>query len=100
MSLHLRIQLAEAEGALMRLVGLVERRGFRIVTLEKSRASGTDAMILMEVDARDPARRLDILVRQIARLFEVSAVFTPEIAAAATPAHAAQRWREACPRRH
>ena len=32
------IELAEAEGALMRLIGLVERRGYMIGTLDKSEA--------------------------------------------------------------
>lgn len=91
----LRIELDEREGALMRLIGLVERRGFTIDMLEKSEPRDGQSSISMTLAARDGARRMDVLVRQIARLFDVRAVFTPEIAI--QTAHAGHRWRQACP---
>ena len=91
------VELAETEGALMRLIGLVERRGFTIATFEKSEARDGFATISMRLGARDGARNLDILSRQIGRLIDVRAVFTPEIAAAAQAAHAPHQWSPACP---
>ncbi|WP_300543607.1 ACT domain-containing protein [Maricaulis sp.] len=95
----LRIELSDSEGALMRLVGLVERRGFTIATLEKADAADGQSTVIMRLSARDGARSLDVLTRQIGRLFDVRAVFTPELAAAEA-AHASYRWRQACPPRN
>lgn len=79
MSNTLRIEMADREGALMRLVGLIERRGFAIARLDKSPAADGQARITMSVAAREGARRIDVLVRQISRLFEVESVFAPEM---------------------
>ena len=79
MSNTLRIELADREGALMRLIGLIERRGFAIARMDKSPAESGQAMITMSVAAREGARRIDVLVRQISRLFEVESVFAPEM---------------------
>lgn len=93
------IELAEAEGALMRLIGLVERRGYTIGTLDKSEAREGQSTITLQVTPRDAARQLDVLIRQIGRLMDVRTVFTPEIAAAEA-AHASYHWRQACPPRN
>ncbi|OLF81130.1 hypothetical protein AWH62_00190 [Maricaulis sp. W15] len=106
MRTSLRIELADAEGALMRLIGLVERRGFTIATLDKDAASNGQSTVTMTLDARDGARNMDVLARQVARLLDVRGVFTrdnhpqiaPEIAAQA--AGGPDRWRQACPPRH
>lgn len=95
----LNVELAESEGALMRLIGLVERRGYTIATLEKGEARDGQATITMQVKPRDAARQLDVLIRQIGRLFDVRAVFTPEIAAAKA-GHTPHPWRQACPPRN
>ncbi len=62
-----------AEGAVLRMLGLVERRGFRLrgvaMTEEDSAAS-----ITIDVEARDPARRLDVVARQLGRLVDVHSV--------------------------
>lgn len=95
----LSIEIAEAEGALMRLIGLVERRGYTIATLDKSEAQGGQSTVTLKVKPRDAARQLDVLIRQIGRLMDVRAVFTPEIAAMKA-AHTSHAWRQACPPRN
>ncbi|WP_323761973.1 ACT domain-containing protein [Maricaulis sp.] len=106
MRTSLRIELADSEGALMRLIGLVERRGFTIAAMDKSETSGSQSTVTLSLDARDEARNMDVLARQVARLLDVRSVFTrdpgdriaPEIAARAAPS--TDRWRQACPPRH
>ena len=106
MRTSLRIELADAEGALMRLIGLVERRGFTIATLDKDAASHGQSTVTMTLDARDGARNMDVLARQVARLLDVRGVFTSDTPARIAPEIAAQaaagpdRWRHACPPRH
>jgi len=96
------IELADAEGALMRLIGTVERRGFTIATLEKSQPADGRSAITLGLTPRDGVRSMDVLIRQIGRLVDVHAVFTPQIAAAAgaAAAHAPHRWSPACPPRN
>ncbi len=106
MRTSLRIDIADAEGALMRLIGLVERRGFTIATLDKALSSNGQSTVTMSLNARDEARDLDVLARQIARLLDVRGVFTPDTRHPIAPEIAAQatgtshRWRQACPPRH
>lgn len=95
---NLKIELSETEGALMRLIGLIERRGFAIETMDKSEARDGHATVAMEVAAREGARRIDVLTRQIARLFDVRAVFAPGLTA--VPATAMPPGSRACPQRH
>ncbi|BDX00904.1 ACT domain-containing protein [Maricaulis maris] len=114
MRTSLRIELADAEGALMRLIGLVERRGFTIATLDKGEMSEGRSTVTMTLDARDGARNMDVLARQVARLFDVRGVFTRDAESPISPAMAPgivsgiaaqaaagpDRWRQACPPRH
>lgn len=106
MRTSLRIDIADAEGALMRLIGLIERRGFTIATLDKAASSNGQSTVTMSLDARDDARNMDVLARQVARLLDVRGVFTPDPQPHIAPEIAAQatgtphRWRQACPPRH
>lgn len=97
MSTILRIELTETEGALTRLVGLVERRGFTISTLSKDAPADGGASITLEVAAREGVRQIDVLMRQIARLFDVRDVFAPEMQP--VPAQTQSRGRPPCPPR-
>jgi acetolactate synthase regulatory subunit len=74
----LSVSLAENEGALTRLIGLVERRGFSINALDKSAPAGGESRITMEVCAREDARRIDVLARQVSRLLDVNTIFAPQ----------------------
>jgi acetolactate synthase II small subunit len=70
---HVEISFVPGEGAVLRMLGLVERRGFAVrrIAMSEDNTSGT---LAMDVEARDPLRRLDVLSRQLERLIEVRSV--------------------------
>ena len=73
MSGRIEISFTPGEGAVLRMLGLVERRGFAVRAI----AMGQDASaasLAMDVEARDPLRRLDVLARQLERLIDVRSV--------------------------
>ena len=71
MSHSMEVLLDQAEGALLRLLGTVERRGFALSGLS---ADQTDAGALAVRLQLDGARDLQVLCRQIERLIDVRAV--------------------------
>jgi acetolactate synthase-1/3 small subunit len=74
----LMIRIDRADGSLQRLIGLVERRGFHIDGLTL-RDEGAGRRVEMAVRGRDGHRSVDVLGRQIDRLFGMSRVaFQPE----------------------
>ena len=86
MSARLRIDYDAGEGALARLLGLVERRGFTIDALEMR--GGAPASLRLDVRARDGTRQLATLDLQLRRLHGVHAVThfpTPVSIASITP---------------
>ena len=64
----LRIQLSGAEGAIIRALGLIERRGFRIIKCAVHEAD--DDGQAMEVNVKS-SRPGDLLKRQLERLHDV-----------------------------
>lgn len=64
------IQIDHSEGALQRLIGLVERRGFDIERLNVA-SSGEHRDVRMTVRGRDATRCTVVLGRQIDRLIGV-----------------------------
>ena len=70
MSGRVVIDFAAAEGAVVRMIGLVERRGFRVrgiaMAEEEERASLT-----LDLQPLDAKRCLDVLALQLQRLHEV-----------------------------
>ena len=79
---QISIRFAPGEGAIGRIVGLVERRGFecRALTMVENvgaeESSATAAMTL-DLVPRDASRRLDVLDLQLKRLIGVTAVTLP-----------------------
>lgn len=66
--LELTLTLAPAEGALVRLLGLIERRGFPLGAIQtRTVAAGLDVRLTLPQDGR-PA---DVLLRQVQRLYDV-----------------------------
>ncbi len=65
------LQIDRAEGSLQRLIGLIERRGFHIDRMSVADA-GQQREVRLTVRARDEARCVDVLGRQIDRLVGVS----------------------------
>ena len=67
----LHFQLDRAEGSLQRLIGLIERRGFEIDHMTMGGHDGSTRNIALGVRARDAGRCVDVLGRQIDRLYGV-----------------------------
>ena len=75
MSARIEIGFAPAEGAVLRMLGLVERRGFALRAVAMSEAEGA---LRIDVEPRDAGRRLDVIAAQLRRLVEVRTVTTHE----------------------
>ncbi len=72
---RLTIDLDMAEGALLRVLGVVERRGFMIKSVAMNEhADGALASMIVEVVPRGAERRLDVLVPFVQRLHEVRSI--------------------------
>jgi acetolactate synthase II small subunit len=72
---RLVVEYLAGEGALVRILGLVERRGFvlrRSVMAELP--CGRRATLALTVEPRDPGRSIEILARQLARLHGVGRI--------------------------
>ena len=71
---RLEIGFAMNEGAVMRLLGVVERRGFEVRGISMAEAKDGEGAIALEVRARDASRSLDIVAGQLQRLHDVRKV--------------------------
>ncbi len=74
MSHSIRIEIDRLEGTLLRILGLVERRGFHIDEMELSDLGEDTRGLSLTVRPRDPNRSLDMLGLQIDRLYGVKRV--------------------------
>ncbi len=74
---EMRIELSTAEGAMLRTVGLVERRGFAVRSCTLHDAS--DDRRLLEI-AVESTRPVEVLKRQLERLHDVQSVELPAAA--------------------
>ncbi len=74
MSHLIHIELDRLEGSLLRVLGLVERRGFHIDGAELYDLGPDRRGLSLTVRPRDPARSTDILGLQIDRLYGVERV--------------------------
>jgi acetolactate synthase II small subunit len=72
MNSTLHFQLDRAEGSLQRLIGLIERRGFEIDHMTVGEHDSATRTLAVGVRARDAGRCVDILGRQIDRLYGVT----------------------------
>ena len=89
--LEFTLLLSQAEGALLRVLGTIERRGFRVGPMStRPTPHGTQLRIALSSDGR----AADVLLRQIRRLHDVleasfdtaRPVFTLPLSAIAPPA--------------
>lgn len=71
MSVHFQIRLRHNEGALLRTLGLIQRRGFNVGDLAL-RHEKCGQLLSLSLDGQ--GRCPDVLVRQIARLHDVDRV--------------------------
>jgi acetolactate synthase regulatory subunit len=70
----LKIEFEADEGALVRLLGLIQRRGFVVESIAMPESTGTLKAAHLTVRPLLAAYRIDVLQRQITRLYEVRAV--------------------------
>ena len=64
----LRIQLSSVEGAVVRALGLAERRGFSLIKCSVSESDGTGRTMEVSVSSTRPG---DLLKRQLERLHDI-----------------------------
>jgi acetolactate synthase-1/3 small subunit/acetolactate synthase II small subunit len=77
MNRTIEVNLTRAEGAIVRTLGLIERRGFVVHGVETASDPHGGALVLrVEVGSR--GRPFEVLVRQILRLFDVRHAFLVE----------------------
>lgn len=69
MTERIRIAFRNDEGSLIRILGTIERRGYRLLAVDAQ-----DGQLGLELAARDPGRRLDVLAAQLRRLHDVTDV--------------------------
>lgn len=70
----LKIEFEADEGALVRLLGLIQRRGFVVQSIAMPESEGSRKVMHLTVSPLQVAYRIDVLQRQITRLYEVRAV--------------------------
>jgi acetolactate synthase-1/3 small subunit/acetolactate synthase II small subunit len=70
---RLTIDFTPAEGAVVRMIGLVERRGYVVRGLAMNEQAES-ASLTMDVEPRDPSRRVQVVAQQLGRLVDVNQV--------------------------
>ena len=70
MNRTIEVGLTHAEGAIVRTLGLIERRGFVVHGVE-THADPSGGALVLRVDVGSRGRPFEVLVRQILRLFDV-----------------------------
>ena len=75
MNARLIIEYYVAEGAVVRMLGLVERRGFRVTRIAMAeQPCGRRGTLMLELLANDAARTADVLALQLGRLHGVTRI--------------------------
>ena len=72
MTERLTIDFTPAEGAVVRMIGLVERRGYFVRGLAMNEQAS--ASLTMDVEPRDASRRVQVVAAQLGRLVDVKQV--------------------------
>jgi acetolactate synthase-1/3 small subunit len=70
MSKIIHLELDRAEGSLQRIIGLIERRGFHIDGMTMG-GEGAHRSLAVHVRPTDTSRQIDVLSRQIDKLYGV-----------------------------
>ena len=69
---HVRIEFRCAEGALRRILGVIEARGFAV----RSMQMGSDeerSIMMLALTPQDESRRVDTMLKQVQRLHDTEA---------------------------
>lgn len=77
MNRTIEVRLARAEGAIVRTLGLIERRGFAVTAIA-TRGEANSETVVLRLEISSPGRPFDVLIRQILRLFDVHAALLIE----------------------
>jgi acetolactate synthase regulatory subunit len=77
MNRTIEVSLARAEGAIVRTLGLIERRGFTVTAIA-TRGDANSETLVLRLEVASPGRPFDVLMRQILRLFDVRAALLLE----------------------
>jgi acetolactate synthase regulatory subunit len=76
MIFSLRLRLRRDEGALLRLIGVVRRRGYEVLDLEAHTTQGGASMeVLLTLESE---RSAEVLERHVAKLVEVEVVVSTQ----------------------
>ena len=67
---HIRIEFRCAEGALRRILGVIEARAFAVRSMQMG-SDGNRAVMTLALEPLDESRRVDIMLRQGERLYDV-----------------------------
>jgi acetolactate synthase regulatory subunit len=67
---NIRIEFAFAEGALRRLLGVIEARGWIITSMQMG-SDGDRSIMTLSLNPRDGTRKIATLIRQISRVYGV-----------------------------
>jgi acetolactate synthase regulatory subunit len=73
----IELSLERAEGAIVRTLGLIERRGFTVTAIA-TRNDTHSEMLVLRLDVASEGRPFDVLIRQILRLFDVHSALVIE----------------------
>jgi len=68
------IDFNRSEGAVLRLIGLVERRGFEVTSVAMPQASIGPAQLTLGLQPREATRCFTTLTRHVAKVYGVTGV--------------------------
>ena len=74
MSYNLNITIDQTQGGLLRTIGLIERRGFSVLSVNLPGSAGGTQELSVRVKPIDANRSIEVLARQIERLETVRSV--------------------------
>ena len=69
----MKLTIQRVEGAIVRTLGLIERRGFAVTSIDAS-ADDSDQQMELTIEVHSPQRSPEALARQVAKLFDVRSV--------------------------
>lgn len=68
------IDFNKSEGAVLRLIGQVERRGFEVTSMTLPHHGAGPARLTLGVEPRDASRSFETLSRHVAKIYGVTGV--------------------------
>lgn len=87
---NIQITIRRVEGAIIRTLGLIERRGFAVTSVSTN-DSACETEMTLALTVESPERSVEVLIRQIGRLYDVCRVQHTR-----TPDHVLLQERLAC----